>query len=655
MLSTFHGIEVGKTGILSHKQGLNVVGHNLANSANNTYSRQRVQMGTMPPLYAPGLNRAETAGQIGEGTLVEKIARVRDMFLEDRILFESGILGYWKQKDFFLHQMEVVFGEPATSSMSGIATLKGRYEEFLETWNNLANYPTEAGHREQLRDIAKGLVSNINTLYDQLHTLQQNADSMVISRVDEINGISKAIAELNVEISKVEAMGDNPNDLYDRRDALIEKLSKITDINVSRLSDKEFIVYIGGQKLVQGEKYEQLKAVPDKFNDGFAKVVWEDDNTLVQIRNGELKGLMEIRDIDIADQITKLDNFAINMTETVNEIHVDSFSLNNHTGVKFFHNQYITRSANGDFDSNKDGIVDSTGIYKVAGTQELDKEAVIGINGTINLGPAKFNGQDVIVNYRTTDKVKDVVNKINNSQADVVAYINHNSNLVIKAVEASDKNFTDFTIRHIEDSGNFLTGYAGVLKQSGPQGSYDWNRIGEMSKLASHGKSISLVPDKHPSRWIALDQAILQDSRNIAAARGIDTNGDGSPNKMTGVGDGSAALNIVAALASETEANQIDALTKIDHEAVMVGKDSKGFGSYLNKIIADLGSQTQSAKLQLQEEEAKMHHLQNTRESISGVNIDEEVANLIKFQHGYTASAKFISVMDKMLETIMRM
>ncbi|MDH4127413.1 MAG: flagellar hook-associated protein FlgK [Spirochaetota bacterium] len=646
MNSSFHGIEVGKRGLVSHQTALNTTGHNLSNVSNPEYSRQKVQLGTTDPLSPPGLGRENSSGQIGSGVSVQKILRVRDSFVDNRIIDEKGYLGYWKQRSFFLGQVEALHNEP------NMPSIKSRFEQFINDWNNLGNNSTEGGAREVLRDTSIGLTQHIQNVFDHLWTLRENVDSMLRSKVDEVNLISKQIAGLNNEIQKVQAQGDEPNDLLDKRDALVEKLSSLLDIRVSRSDKDEFIVYVGSQHLIQGDKYEKLRIEENPNNEGFLKIVWDRDNKDLIIKNGEIGGLIETRDVDIKTQLEQLDNFAINLIETVNEIHKDGFGLNFNTQTKFFKQNYLSSNVNGDFDRNGDGNPDSTALYKVNGTQSLKRDDIVGSNGTINLGSKTYNGQDIQINYYKTDTVKDIVDKINKSGADVVAYLNHNGQLTLKATRASDPRLKNFIIRHIEDSGNFLTGFSGLLKQSGASGSFDWNRTGEITKLKGLEDSYSRAPLSHPARWISLDESILREANNIAAAKGIDSDGDRLADKITGENDGSNALRIVASLVSENEYNALDVVSKIDHEPIMMDKYSKSFRSFLDKVIEDLGTYARTANLELKKEESIVHHLLNTKESISGVNIDEEMAAMITYQHGYNASARFVTYLDKMLDTI---
>ncbi|HPB66722.1 MAG TPA: flagellar hook-associated protein FlgK, partial [Spirochaetales bacterium] len=94
MQSTFAGIELGKRGLVAHNQGLQTIGHNLTNAATEGYSRQRVELGTMEPLYAPHLNREETPGQVGQGVVAVRVERMRDELLDRRIVAQTGGLGY---------------------------------------------------------------------------------------------------------------------------------------------------------------------------------------------------------------------------------------------------------------------------------------------------------------------------------------------------------------------------------------------------------------------------------------------------------------------------------------------------------------------------------------------------------------------------------
>mgnify|MGYP000742922349 CR=1 FL=1 len=305
------------------------------------------------------------------------------------------------------------------------------------------------------------------------------------------------------------------------------------------------------------------------------------------------------------------------------------------TNRNFFKYLPITAAANGDYDSNNDGILDSTAIFKIAGTNSLDPNTTIGIQGTITFDANTQGGAPITINYYATDTVADVIDRINKSGAEVVAYLDHRNRLVLKATLAQDDNNKDFVIRHIEDSGNFLVNYAGILRASGAAGAYDWRATGAVNALQIPATNYTVAPLYDISAWVDVDMAIKTDVSKIAAASGTDTTGDGDLDTPTGVGDGTNALKIA----------------ELRYKKVMIGENAT-FDEYYTAVISEIGTLGEQAKLETEIAEKLVDNFKNIRQSISGVNLDEEMANLVMFQHGYNAAARVITIMDRMLDTI---
>ena len=152
MQSTFAPLELGKRGLIATTQGLQTIGHNISNASVEGYSRQRVEMNATTPLYAPELNREETPGQIGQGMDVARIARLKDMLLEGRIVSEQNVEGYWDARDKYLLMLEQVYNEPTDHS---VRTLMDR---FWASWQDLSLNPTEMASRRSVHETGKALV-----------------------------------------------------------------------------------------------------------------------------------------------------------------------------------------------------------------------------------------------------------------------------------------------------------------------------------------------------------------------------------------------------------------------------------------------------------------------------------------------------------------
>lgn len=628
MSSTFMGLEIGKRGLASHQQALHVTGHNISNAENKEYSRQRVVITAADPIYMPALNRSNTPGNIGQGSVVSMVERIRDHFIDDRIVAEKNTTGYWKTRDDFIYQIEAVYNEPSDQS------LRSRLDALWSSWQELSKYPEERSTREVVKEKAVHLSNEVRNIYRQLYDLREDANRQVAQKVEQVNNYAREIRDLNERIQKAEALGDKPNDLLDKRDAFVEKLSQIVDISVGRSDKDEHIVYIGGENLVQGNIYRPLKTVKNPDNDGMYDVLWNTE-TSVTVKGGELAALIDVRDDIIRQNINDINAFAINFTDMVNEVHKDGFGRRGETNVDFFTHLPVSDNTEGNFDLNNNGINNVTAIFKIAGNNKIDSSAAIGIRGTLTF--ARNNELDSVaeIDYNESDTVNSVIKKINDAKLGVSAYIDHRGHFAVKATLASDNDKKNFIIRHLEDSGQFMVGLTGVLKQSGPQGSFDYRRVDDIVKLLPPRDNITITPKFKPAAFMAVSEDIMMDVDRIAAAKGKDIGGTGDFNTSNGIGDGNNALEIAS----------------LRHRHAMV--DSKAtFNEFYTSLISRIGSQGEEAKNRVENQTVMMKNLENIRESISGINLDEEMANMISFQHGYNAAARVITTFDNMLDVI---
>jgi len=614
MSSTFAGIEIGKRALLTHQTALYVTGHNISNAETEGYSRQKVTLDVFDPLYIPGLTRALTPGQIGQGVQVEKILRARDMLLEDRILSEKNGLSYWKSMSDWVRQVELVHNEPTDSSIMHLL------DRFWASWQELANNPEETAAREAVRENGIALSRHINHNYEALKAIRNNIETNIRMRVEEINGLATSIAKLNREILRSESSGDNPNDLWDRRDLLVGRLSDLVDIGIGRSDKDEFIVYIGGKHLVQGQHHERLAMVANPENEGYSDVVWENDFSPLKVQSGELRALLDARDIELRQQIDKLDLFSVNLIDLVNSVHRRGFGLNLRTGIDFFRENPISVNRIGDHDFNRDGLLDGTAIFRITGSNTVVKDDIVGLNGTLRLSDG------IEVEYRNTDTVYDIMTRVNNSDADINLFINPDGRLVSKSDNPGQY------ISHLEDSGDFLVGYAGILRDSGVDGAFDAGEVGGSARIS---EDFMVTQYTHPSSWMMVNSRILGEVESIAASTGTDLTGDGGPDISNGAGNGDNALKIAG----------------IRFDEVMIGR-STTVNEFYQALIAETGLRGERSQTETQNRELLVENLENLRKSISGVSIDEELVNLVKFQHGYAAAARFVAEVNRMLDTL---
>lgn len=618
MGSTFSGIELGKRSIMANTDAITTAGHNISNANTEGYSRQRVQIKEFDPLYKPDLERAERAGMIGQGVDVQSINRVRDELLDARIVSQANAESYWQTRSDYYTMIEQIYNEPDDVSV------RSNMDKFWESWQELSINPESKASRQAVVTRAETLTDSIRQRWESLSGIGNLLEGDIEATVKQVNSLSKQIADVNSEIVRSRAMGDNPNDLLDRRDLLVDKLSKLVNVNTDQRDSDEFMVHVDGKVLVQGGVAREIELQPRYDDTGYSKLVWADTKNDAVFTSGKLGALVELRDVDVRNEIQSLNTMTMNFSDLVNDVHRNAVGANKVTGLDFFVQHSFVENVNGNFDRNGDGTLDTSYVFRMSGTNELDKQQQVGIEGVMTFNGSQGNVQ---VPYFHTDTVETVIARINDSTSEVKAYLDKNNNLVLKATTSAQSENPDFVIRHVEDSGFFLSGYAGILSANGENGAYDFAQADAVNSL-TQGAQFAVSPVFNPSAYIEVNPAIKNDVMSVAAGY-MDAAG------KIPIGDGRAAVEIAA----------------IRNSSVMVGS-MKTFDDYFADSVTNVGLKGEQAETNLLSQNAIMDDLRNLRDSISGVNIDEELSEIMKFQHGYNAAAKFITVWDSLLDTV---
>lgn len=617
MGSTFSGIELGKRSIMANQDSITTAGHNISNANTEGYSRQRVQIKEFDPLYKPDLTRAERPGMIGQGVDVQSITRVRDEFLDQRIVGQANLESYWKTRSDFYTMLEQIYNEPADVS------IRTNMDKFWEGWQELAMNPESQAARQAIVTRGETLTDSIQQRFESLDGIARLLDSDIEATVKQVNDYAHQISLLNTEIVRSKAMGDSPNDLLDRRDLLTDKLSELVNITTDNRDSDEFMIHVDGLVLVQGGISRAIDLETRKDDTGLQKLVWQDTRNDAVFSGGKLGALVELRDVDVRNELQSLNTMTMNFSDLVNDVHRNAYGLNKTTGNDFFVQHSFVENANGNFDRNGDGEMDSSYVFRFTGENSLDLHQQVGFEGVMTLNGSHGN---VSISYFATDTVETVINRINDSTSEVKAYLDRNNRLVLKATTSSDFDNPDFVIRHVEDSGFFLAGYAGILSGTGAENAYDFAQADAVNGLYTQEFSVS--PVRNPSAYVSVNSEIRNDVMSVAAGYIDDT---GAVN----AGDGRAATEIAS----------------IRNTKIMIGTE-RTLDDYFADSVTNVGLKGEQAENNMLSQASIMDDLRSMRDSISGVNIDEELAEIMKFQHGYNAAAKFITVWDSLLDTV---
>ena len=242
-VSSFHGLETALRGLLAHQRAIDVTGHNIANADTVGYSRQEA---TLAPTHA--LRIASGATQLGGGahlgTGVDAVAyrRMRDAFLDLQYRAQNQLLGDAESRARSLGQAELAFSEP---SDTGIAALLGK---LWSSWADAANAPESTAARQAVVDQARVVADAFARLDQSLAAVASDAASHLAALTAprrDVHAMAREIATLNGAIKRAVGAGSQPNDLLDRRDLLVDRLSALAKVSVTDLGNGSVSVAFG--------------------------------------------------------------------------------------------------------------------------------------------------------------------------------------------------------------------------------------------------------------------------------------------------------------------------------------------------------------------------------------------------------------------------
>ncbi len=331
-MPTLSGVNLSLNALLAHAQAIEIIEHNVANANTEGYHRQEAVMRTTVPSNLYGMDRGIGAGVRGTGVEVAQIRRFSLSFFDTRFRTVSSEASEWSVQSEVLQQLEMTLAETSSDG------LLNKMDEFWNSWQILSNDPSNLSLRAKLLDDSQSLVDGFNRRAEQMIKIRTDQDLMVKARVGEINSAANRIAELNQEISRVLSVGEQPNDMMDERDMLLDRLAELAGATSSVQANGQVMVSIGGHMLVTGNETIQLQTVVDPANDNLASIQWETGASFTP-RHGEISGLLTARDTIIPQQQQALDDLAVELASQINSVFSTGYGLDGTTGLNFFTNE----------------------------------------------------------------------------------------------------------------------------------------------------------------------------------------------------------------------------------------------------------------------------------------------------------------------------
>ncbi len=331
-MSNFAALNTALSGLLTHQRALQTAGHNVSNAATPGYSRQRVDLksiggGVVPAVWSK-------PDSVGRGVEVSGLVRIRDEFLETRMLRETASGSSLASQASVMQRIELVFPEPSDVGLAHqLAELWGAFDD-------VANQPGSISTRIALLERATTVANELNRASAEMANLHTSISDQAVVLTAEVNSTAARVAELNGAIRNATNAGLSPHDLADQRDRMIERLADLVGATTRPGEDGTVSVFIGGTTMVRGDRAEaiSLHIAEDAGPNGLKaiEVQWSKDGYPAQVTSGEIAGLLQGANTTIPDYLARLDAVAVRLADQVNGIHQSGFDLDGVAGEEFF-------------------------------------------------------------------------------------------------------------------------------------------------------------------------------------------------------------------------------------------------------------------------------------------------------------------------------
>jgi flagellar hook-associated protein 1 FlgK len=316
----FSPLEIGRRALQASQLGLAVTGQNIANVNTPGYSRQKVMLSASPgndPIFSP----------VGTGVTIDGVRSFRDQFVESRLQTESAITGRLTAQSDALSPVDGVFNDTNGAGISAAMNA------FFGSFTALEANPVSLPLRTDTISKAGALGNAMSGARSQLTSIRTDNDNQLRDVVNQVNGLSQQVADLNVRISVAVSSGGSASELTDQRDQLVQQIAGLTGARSTDTADGMVTLTLqDGQALVSGNQANtlQTQSTPP---DGLATVLL--NGQTAAISDGQIKGLQDAIGA-ISGQITSLDDLASAIATRVNAVHSSGTDAYGNPGGNFF-------------------------------------------------------------------------------------------------------------------------------------------------------------------------------------------------------------------------------------------------------------------------------------------------------------------------------
>jgi flagellar hook-associated protein 1 FlgK len=638
-------LSIGITGLQAAQVGLSTTGHNISNASTPGYNRQEIVQSANTPL-------GTGSGFIGQGTNVTTVKRIYSQYLDNQVQSAQTQGAYLDTYSAQISQIDNMLADPA-------AGLSPALQSFFSGVQDVAANPASVPSRQSMISAANALVTRFQTLNGRLQEMRDGVNSQISASVDSIDAYAKQIASVNQQIVLAQAgsNGQPPNDLLDQRDQLIADLNKEINVSVVKQSDGSYNVFMGkGQALVVGTQPFTLAALPSPDDPGNLAVAYVGNGTPSFLQNdslngGNLGGLLAFRSETLDAAQNGLGRVAIGLAQTFNDQHRLGQDLNGALGTDFFNisaPKVIPNSQNNaasgvpavtmsnvsnltasDYRLTQTGaglftltrLSDNTALFTNAALPQSVDGLTIAAPGVSSMGdswliqPTRNGAGDIGVAISDTAKVAAAAPILTSPAYDPVTNV-----------------FTNAGTGKIS---------AGVVNAPPPTNPALQNNV-----------TIAFIDATHFSVTDNTTATVLAASVAYNPVTGASVSYNGWTVQITGAPATGDTFTVGPNTGGISDNRNALLLAGLQTENKLAGGTATYQSAY-SQIVSSVGVKARDVSVTAQAQASLITQSQSAQQSLSGVNLDEEAANLLRYQQAYQASGKLMQIASTLFDTLL--
>ncbi|MGE8223166.1 MAG: flagellar hook-associated protein FlgK [Stenotrophomonas sp.] len=617
-------LSTGTSALLAFQRALATTSHNVANLNTPGYSRQKVDFATATP-------QNYGYGDVGNGTRIVDIRRAADQLAISRLLDSGGELARLKQLSGMADRVNALFSDAATN-------VAGVWSNFFDTVSGLSSNAAGTADRQNMLDGAKALANRFSQLNTHLNNLNGEVNNGLMAGATEVNRLASEIAQINGAIGT--NIANAAPDLLDRRDQLISQLVGYTGGTAVIQDGGIMNVYTaGGQALVVGTTASKVTTVADPYQPERLQLALQTQGGTITLDpkavGGQIGGLLEFRDTVLTPAQAELGKLAVGLAETFNSTHRQGVDLYGQMGGDFFN--IGTPRVTGNAGNTGTGAI--TASYGDLGKLEA-QNIVLKFDGSNWAASRADTGASVPLTGTGTAADPLIINGVK---------------LVVGGSPAANDRFL------LQPT----AGVAGSLEMA----ITDPSRIAAAAAIKGAAALANTGTGKLSG--VTVTDAANANLRNPAAI--VFTSAttytiDGGPPQtytpgqtisangwsfvLDGVPKNGDTFNITPTPAGSSDNSNATKLSKVE-SAKAFNAGTVTLGGALGGLTTQVGAAARSAEYSLGAQQVIADQAQAARDEVSGVNLDEEAADMLRLQQAYQAASQLISTADSMFQTIL--